>query len=140
MSQENNGGNNVVDATDKFKQRERDGIDKLMMNPCIHGLNNIVFMVKNDGASLDIYQKPSADSPFEQWSLMGSQKLDQMMYHILLQASILEQKIFMLRDKYEPDTINMELPASFGVPTGVDKDGNPTGYTEVYNSDPKPEQ
>jgi hypothetical protein len=70
---------------------------------------------------------------------MGTTALDQMTYHILLQASILEQKIYMLRDKYENsavvDLINRNLPPSFGLPTGIDKDDNPTGYTEVYDNE-----
>ena len=121
---------NVIDFNKRRQEQDDSELEKFIKNPMIHALANVVYEVRDDGALLNIYQKPSDSAPFDTWTLKYSGPCDPIVYHTLINCSVLEQKIFVLRDKYEPETINMDKPPSHGLPTGVDAEGNPTGYTE----------
>lgn len=121
----------------KAKETEQEEITELMVNPVIHGMNNLVFVVRGNGKVVELYQKKNADDPFDKWEFKGHHHCDHLLHLALMTAGVLEQKVFMLRDKYEPESIRMDLPPSFGVPTGVTPDGKETGYTEQYENKPK---
>lgn len=124
----------------KLEELEEDEVLHILKNPVVHGcgynlgIPNLVFVIDDNGAKVTLYKKDSADDEFEKWKHLKTFDCDEILYAAIMTASVLEQKIFMLRVKYEKETIDMDKPPSYGLPTGVDKNGNPTGFMEFFNN------
>lgn len=81
---------------------------KVVRNPIVFIGDKLIYIVTNDGDTLEIIDQKT-------YILLETLPCPKTTYYALLAASALEHKIFVLRDKYEKETIDMTMPPSWGV-------------------------